>query len=473
MRTIESKEQIEEFQNNFGAIWDSATFRASVLTINEEYRVPNGEIIFHTDERDEHEGCLYQHNEFSIYEKTLTDPFDLLHQLTDGNLTLDGEPIETDISLIEANTSGYFQTGLEESRVFDDRPKSELNAAFAVDIPDEADYNNAIDEVDDSIKNAEEPFFDISRAEYYYFDYAFRGKSKVDPRLLLFAPTDLNLTLEEDHTLEFTFPDVLSDKLDINIHPVRPLGKQKGRKIRVEEVERESVDERLSMVRETLDLTEIERIYVSIFAEDTWVIHEEYRNSDAETVNDRYTMFNKYDQRGLLEKYLTEADDSDLFETAVLNLLGIAGYRTLWFGDTNFNIPNFSTETSGLPFDEIDIVGHAPDGSRMLFVECTLQNISEKEDVLERVSNIAAELREDEDEIQIGEGWSRTTSYVPCIATPQSEVQLNNEIVEDFTSKGFEILTGEDLVQIYDESMRNTDFVPIGPDHSVWWENPL
>lgn len=471
MPIIESREDIDAYRDIFDGLWESATLRVSLLDVEGDIRVPNGELILNRSAKDEQEEVLYEVANFSIIEKVVTNPFALIEQLAESELVLDGEPVEAEVGLLEHNTSGYFQTSVTESRVFEDRPRSELHGVFDVKHSREADYSRELTRAEEAVKNAEEPYFTLNKCEYYYFDHHFRGKSSKDPKIILVGKTGLDLDIDEDNVLQLTYPEILEDKLALNVYPVRPYGERPGQKIRIQEQDTDSAEDGLQTYTRESALSGIEQVYFGVYADNESLLFEDYHNPDVELANDRFRIFNNYDQKGDLERYLTGKKDTNQFEVAVLNLFSIAGYAVQWFGDSDFVVPNYSRESPEPKPGEIDVIAHAPDNSRILFIECTAQDISAKEHVVDRMENITADKRETEG--NVGDTQFAGKQHIPCVATPQSEDQLSEESIQALKNRNITVLSGPDLVDIYEASMEQNEYVQVGPDAGYWFQESL
>jgi hypothetical protein len=242
MASIENEDDLESYQDTLGNVWSSATIRLSLVEV-EDRTIPNGEIIFHRESRAQETTVQYSIEDFEIYEETVSDPFETVWGLFHSDLQVNDKPIDSDFRHFDGNTSTFFQTGVEESRVFDDRPRAELNTVFKPELSDELQdtYQDTVSDIDDRIKTADEPFFDLAKCEYYYFDHHFRGKSNAKPMVLVFADPGIRFTVDDDNKLELQFPVELADKTTIITYPQRPHGERKGWKTPMEDQEFEEV----------------------------------------------------------------------------------------------------------------------------------------------------------------------------------------------------------------------------------------
>jgi hypothetical protein len=469
MASIDNKDEFDTIKRVFNDLWSAATVRLSLIQVDDT-KIPNGEIIFHRESRSEKINSRYSIDGFEIYEETVLEPFNLVNRLYDGDLRINGDTLNLDFIHSDGNTSGVFQRGVRESRVFKDRPLSEVNTVFRPELSDriEDEYQNVVDEVDERIKTADEPFFDSAKCEYYYFDHHVKEKSSADPLILLFADPQIRFDVNRENELELRFPTSLADETTIFAYPQRPYGERKGWKIPVGEQQFESTGDGLAIYTEQLELADLQEVYLSVYVEDELMRFERHHNSDIDKNNDRFRIFEKYDQRQDLPEYLG-GKDPDQFEVAVLNLLSLAGYIVQWFGEDSFSVPNYARETNTPQYEEIDIIAHAPDGSHIAFVECTNQRISEKTSLLDRMENIASGVI-DQEEIDLGSdsGWAKDT--VPCIATPQSPEQLSDQVVENLESMGVVVLDSERLVDIYTSSKNQEALYQIGGEPGFWWQ---
>jgi hypothetical protein len=467
MTSIEDKADWESYQEVFGDLWESATIRLSLIE-SEEHKIPNGEIIFHRESRTEETNTLYSINGFEIYEETVSNPFEVVQGLFNNDLQVDGSQLSLEFQHLDGNTTGFFQTGISESRVFDDRPRAELNSVFKPDLSDdiESAHQDAVNKIDQRIKTADEPFFDIAKSEYYYFDHHFKGKSSADPMVLIFADPSIRFEVDDENGFTLHFPIELAEKTTIVAYPIQPYGEHSGWKIEMSEQDLEVDSDGLVTYTESLDLDEIQQLYLSVYVGDKMMGYERHYNQNVPVGNDRFRLFQEYDQRGVLLDYLT-GENPNQFETAVLNLLGIAGYIVQWFGETNFNIPNPPKDVPALEEDEVDIIAHSPDSSHIAFVECTNQRISEKRDIVDRMESVTSGII-GEERIELGPEPQWATRTIPCIATSQSPDDINDQVVEDLEGLGIVVLDSEDLISIYRASAEQDDLVRVGGDPGFW-----
>lgn len=470
MTSIEDEAEWESYKEVIDDLWGSATIRLSLVEA-EDHKIPNGEIIFHRESRTEETNTLYSIDSFEIYEEVVSNPFGVVQGLFNNDLQVDGSQLGLEFRHL--STTGFFQREFKESRVFDERSRAEVNTVFKPNLSDdiESAHQETVDNIDERIKTADEPFFDLAKCEYYYFDYHSRGKSRADPMMLVFADPEIRFEIDNGNELELKFPADLADKTTIIAYPQRPYGERQGWKIPMGEQEFEPTSDGLATYMKHLDLGELQEVYFSVYVGDKMMRYERHYNSEVETDNDRFRIYEKYDQRRDLPKYL-HGEDPNQFEVAVLNLLSIAGYIVQWFGEDSFSIPNYSRETKDPQYEEIDIIAHAPDDSHIAFVECTNQRISEKTSLLDRMENIASDITGQE-KIQFGPEpqWAKNT--VPCIATPQSPGQLSPQVVENLESMGIVVLDSEKLTDIYQASVEQDNLVRVGGEPGFWWRKRL
>lgn len=463
MTSIEDEADWESYQEVFGDLWESATIRLSLIEA-EDHKIPNGEIIFHRGSWTEEINILYSIDGFEIYEETVSNPFKAVQGLFNDNLQVDGSQLSLEFRHFGGNTTGFFQTGINDSRVFDERPRAELNTVFKPDLSDDLEpaHQDAVNIIDERVKTADKPFFDLAKCEYYYFDYHFRGKSSANPMVLIFADPDIRFEVDDENELTLQFPIELAEKTTIVAYPIQPYGEHSGWKIPMGEQNLEEEPDGLAIYTDSLDLTGIQQLYFSVYVQDKMMRYVRHSNQNVSVGNDRFRLFQEYDQRGVLLDYLN-GENPNQFETAVLNLLGIAGYIVQWFGDTSFNIPNPPDDVPALEEDEVDIIAHAPDGSHIAFVECTNQRISEKRDIVDRMESVTSGIIGEEG-IEPGPDPQWATRTVPCIATSQSPDDLNDQVVEDLEDLGIVVLDSRDLVSIYQASAEQDDLVRVGGD---------
>jgi hypothetical protein len=438
--------------------------------LEEDISIPNGEIILSEEELEETEEVLYSEDGFKIVELSVNDPFDILWDLTEGESFI-GEGVE--MEMLDHRPEMRFGDD-REGRVFESRPQTEIHAVFAVELPSglEDEYYAVVDDLEYQIQRANEPYYDIAKCEYHYFDHHFRGKAKADPEILVFAETRIEFTVGDDNSTSVVIPEQVVEQTFVSILPQRPYGSREGWRLDLADEDLEEIgDGRLRFVRQ-FDLEGIDRAYIILFVGDEIFGFKDHfpssQGSPSGPVNTRYQLFDEYDQRNKLSDYL-QGDTPDVFEIAVLNILTTAGYHVQWFGESDFNIPNWSRESEGLPYDEVDMVAHLPDNSQVLFVECTNKRISEKESILDRTEEIASVIREEPEdlsEIDLFESSSR--KIVPVIATSLMPDELSDQVVAELTDKGIVVLDGQKLTEIYDLSADQETPVNIDIDREMW-----
>lgn len=467
MTSVDDEADWESYQEVFGDLWESATIRLSLIEAK-DHKIPNGEIIFHRKSRTEETNTLYSIDGFEIYEETVSNPFEVLQGLFNNDLQVDGSQLSLKFHHLGGNTTGFFETGISESRVFDERPGAEVNTVFKPNLSDdlESAHQDAVNNIDERIKTADEPFFDLAKCEYYYFDYHFRGKSSANPMVMVFADPDIRFEVDDENELTLHFPIELAEKTTIVAYPIQPHGEHSGWKIPMGEQDLEEDSDGIAIYTDSFDLNEIQQLYFSVYVQDKMMRYERHYNRDVSVGNDRFRLFQEYDQRDVLLDYLT-GENPNQFETAVLNLLGTAGYIVQWFGDTNFNIPNPPHDVPALEEDEVDIIAHAPDGSHIAFVECTNQKISDKRNIVDRMESVTSGII-GEGRIEPGPEPQWATRAIPCIATSQSPDDINDQVVEDLEDLGTVVLDSEDLVSIYQASAEQDGMVRVGGDPGFW-----
>ncbi|MCU4971156.1 hypothetical protein OB955_00185 [Halobacteria archaeon AArc-m2/3/4] len=470
MTGINCESELKRYESLFGDLWESAIVRFSTVKLEGGIKVPNAEIVFTEEELEQREEVLFSDGAFKIMERTVNSPFGLLWDLVAGE-TVVGEGV--DIEMLEHRPEQRFRDD-REGRVFEGRPRTEIHAVFTVELSSsqEDEYKTVIDELEHRIQRAEEPYYDIAKCEYYYFDHHFRGKAKSDPEILVFAETGIKFTVSGDNTVNVVIPKEIKDQTAVSILPQRPYGARKGRRVEFADENLQEIDGGRLKYTVNPDFGEVERAYILLFVGDEVLgfkdHHTRNREGDSSFVNSWYQVFDEYDQRDTLSDYL-QGDNPDVFEIAVLNVLSTAGYLVQWFGESDFKIPNWSRESEGLPYDEVDLVAHRPDGSQILFVECTNKRISEKESILDRTEEIASVIREEDPDfggIDIFESSHR--KIVPVIATPQMPEELSDQVVAELTEKSVVVLDGEKLTEIYNLSAERDDPVKIDIDREMW-----
>lgn len=471
MTSIEGEENLERYESLLGELWESAVIRVSIIELDDGIKVPNGEIIFSEETVEDNHSILYEEGRFKIIERTVSDPFALLEELGDGALT---EAKGVDIDLFERRPEQRF-TGDHESRVFDPRPRSEIHAVYTVDIPEEheSEYKDVIDDLQDQLQRSSEPFFDIGKAEYYYFKHHFRRSTTADPEIFVFADTGIHFDINEEEGLSVVIPEEIIDLTAVSILPQRPYGAGKGWRTEFSEADLEVVGNGLVEYQDDLDFPDVEEAFIILFVGDEILEFEEFYNPNAAGdgpgyVNPRFGVLNEYDQRDILREHL-QGGDSDIFEVAILNLFSVAGYQVQWFGNSKLNIPNYDRQTDEPKPDEIDVIAHRPDGSQILFIECTVQGIADKNDLLDRVGQLSAGIRTTESRIgNIDILGSSRRKIVPVIATSMDPDELSHQVVESYNERGVVVLDGEDLVNILEIAFEQSEPVDIDIERDNW-----
>lgn len=470
MTAIEVKEDIDRYESLLGELWESAVIRISVIEIDEDTVIPNGEVIFSEEIAEEEQSVLYEEGPFKIIERTVTDPFGLLEDLADGELI---EAPGVDIDLLKHNAEQRF-LGDRESRVFNPRPRSEIHGVFSVDISDsQSEYNDLVDDLQDRLQRSSEPFFDIAKAEYYYFEHHFRGSRRAAPELLVFADTGIEFDIDEDEGLSVIVPEEIIDDTAVSILPQRPYGQGKGWRTEFANTELAELEDGRVEYTDDLELPDIEEAFIILFVGDEILKFEEFYNPDGVAegtgyANPRYGVLDEYDQRDRLREHL-QGGDSDIFEIAVLNLFSVAGYQVQWFGPSKFKIPNYDERTDTPRYKEIDVIAHRPDGSQILFIECTVQGIADKVDLLDRVGQLSSGIEASETvprDIDIFESTRRRV--VPVIATSMEPEELTHQVVESYNEQGVMVLDSSDLVSILDIASAQSEPVELDIERDNW-----
>jgi len=455
--------EIDHYRELLGDIWNSATVTVSITELK-NCSIPNGEIVFHRENLSETEESIeYQEGSFRIVRKTFSESFKLLEELVNGNLVIDGVEIDFDVRLAgsNGNSSNFFQKGINESKVFEDRSVFELNSLFWLEINDEVqdEYKETLDSIGEELKTASEPYYKVSDCEIAYFSNYFSKMKDKKPKLLLFADTHIRCDIDESNRLKAKFPKELKEEIGISIYPREPHGEYKSWKVIPQEEDLEEDD--LCKMIKPLELDGLETLSYSLFVEDEWMNLHRHVNEDIEVVNKRVKVLENLDQRNYLVDYL-EGGDPDQFEVAVLNLMSIAGYRPQWFGDTQFKIPNNSTEVEELPYDEIDIIAHSPDNTEFLFIECTNKGLSAKSDLVERMDRITSDWETERKSVwNNGFATVQEDSFRAVIATPMSKTEASDTVIENLKSRGIDVLFEEDLKSILLKSAGNSSYIDI------------
>ena len=454
MAYIENLDDLQWYREHFGDIWQSATLTFSIVKVDGVH-IPNGELKFSRELGEESTEVLYREGALSIYKVNSTSPFDMLEQTIKGEIPTDDGTAEIESDLCRHNPSNYFQDGVREGRVRETRPRMEVNAAVSIDIPEdiEDEYSEVVDELDDQLMRAEEPYYDIGRCEGYYFDYIFRS-DRESPAILLFADSGMEFRIDDADTLEVVSPKSLFEDLFVSVLPQKPYDEHKGWQVEFVEEQLESTEDGPLRYNEELDLEDIDKLYAVLYLEDEMVNMVEHNTGDVVPENPRYEIMQAFDQDNKLEGYL-EGHKADYFEVAVVNALSTAGWLVQWYGDDSFVIPSFSEDVPRAQYQEIDVIAYHPENTRILFIECTNQDVSEKEQILDRTEAISSVLNDYLIPTDIG--LIEPLQTVPCVATPQKPEELNDNVVSEFEEKGIEILHSERLRAIYAASQDTTE----------------
>lgn len=459
MPYIENLDDLQWYREHFGDIWQSATLTFSSVEVDGVH-IPNGELEFSREPGEESTEVLYREGSLSIYKVNSTSPFDLLEQTINGEIPTDEGKAEIESELRRHNPSNYFQDGVREGRVRETRPRMEVNAAVSINIREniEDEYSEVVDELDDQLMQAEEPYYDLGRCEGYYFDYIFRS-DRESPAILLFAESGMEFSIDDSDMLEVISPTSLFKDLFVSVLPQKPYDEHKGWQIEFDEEQLESMEDGRSRYTKDLDMEDIDELYAVLYLEDEIVNMVEHITGDIVPENPRYEIMQAFDQDNNLEGYL-EGHNADYFEVAVVNALSTAGWLVQWYGDDSFVIPSFSEDVPRAQYQEIDVIAYHPENTQILFIECTNQDVSEKEQILDRTEAISSVL--DDYLIPTDIGLIEPLQTVPCVATPQKPEELNNDVVSEFEEKGIEILHSERLRAIYAASQDTTE--PIDTD---------
>ena len=228
MAYIENLDDLQWYREHFGDIWQSATLTFSIVEVDGVH-IPNGELKFSRELGEESTEVLYREGALSIYKVNSTSPFDLLEQTIKGEIPTDDGTAEIESDLRRHNPSNYFQDGVREGRVRETRPRMEVNAAVSIDIPEyiEDEHSEVVDELNDQLMRAEEPYYDLGRCEGYYFDYIFRS-DRESPAILLFADSGMEFRIDDADTLEVVSPKSLFEDLFVSVLPQKPYDEHKG-----------------------------------------------------------------------------------------------------------------------------------------------------------------------------------------------------------------------------------------------------
>lgn len=460
MPYIESADDLQWYREVFDGVWQSAVLRISLITVDDHRRIPNGELIFLHEPLNGQTEVLYEEGPLAIQEVVTDAPFDMLDDIRAGQIPIAGDSIDITSDLHQHSPSNYFQDGLPEGRVRETRPRTEVNAAINIEIPDDIgdDYSDGVDQLDNELKRAPEPYYDIGRCEGYYFDYISQS-DRGDPKILLFADTGITFDINEDNKVDIVAPTPLFDDLFLSILPQHPYDEHKGWRIDMDRDQLETADDGRAHFTEDLDLEDIDKLYAILFLGERTIDMVEHHPEGTLPDNPRYQIMQAFDQANNLIGYL-DGHNADYFEVAVVNAMSTAGWLVQWYGDEDFVIPSYSDDVSGAPYQEIDVIAYRPDSSQILFIECTNTGISNKEQILDRTEAISAVLGDQL--LQTEMGLLTPQQCIPCIATPQSPEELNDDVVRDLEEKNITILHSERLKSIYMASQDTTD--PVDAD---------
>lgn len=449
MPYIENTDDLAWYREVFDDVWQSAVLRISLITVDDETQIPNGELVFLREQRDPQATVLYEEGPLAIHEVVTDMPFAMLDDIRAGEIPTAGDPVNTTADLHQHSPSNYFHGGVSEGRVREQRPRIEVNAAIVIEIPDgvEDDYADWVDQLEDALKRAPEPYYDIGRCEGYYFDYVFRS-NRNDPKILLFADTGIEFEVDESE-VEVLAPVSLFDDLFISVLPQQPYDEHKGWRVELDQDELEPLDDSRARYTTDFDLEGIDKRYAVLYLGEHKIDMIEHHPDGTLSENSRYQIMQAFDQADHLEGYLN-GHDANYFEVAVANAMSTAGWLVQWYGDDHFRVPSHSDDVPGAQYKEIDIIAYRPDNSQILFIECTNNDISNKEQVLDRTEAISTELGDYL--LRTEMGLLTAQQCIPCIAIPQLPEELNDDVVHNLEENGITILHSDRLKAIYDAS---------------------
>lgn len=461
MLNIKHESDIEFYKDIFADFWQSAVLRVSVIELTDDTIVPNGELIFSRDSAESNSEVLYQEGRFAIHEITRDSPFGLLKMIVEGEFPICDDDLKNSTKLISVSPAMF--SGDRESHVKGRRPISEINGLVRIQLGDEIkeEFERTINNLDEELKRAKEPYYTVARCEEHYFEYA-SGLNNALPEILIFADTGIRATITDEAVLQVDYPSIVQDELMINVLPQKPYGVFKGWQINIEEEATEMTSDTCVRLIKEMGFSDMERVYILLFLADEQINHLEYWDTIGDKTNVRREIFDLYDADERLVQYLA-GEDPDVFEIAVLNLLGTAGYFVQWFGDTNFVVPNWSDDVPGAQLNEVDIIAYHPDESYILFVECVNHGITGKADILDRVERIKARIGEEF--VSIKPGFTTVRDCIPCIATPQTPNELNEEVISELAEKHIEILHRKRLHAMYEASIASSETVPFDTEY--------
>lgn len=458
MPFIVDRQDLEWYRDKFGDVWKSAQITVSTVEIGDT-QIPQGELIFSRAQQETYCQTKYREGEFSIQQLVTDSPFGLIKEMINGKIPKINGGIQVECDLYQRNPATFFQGNLPEGLVNTNRPQLEVNAALDVSLPEslEDEYSDVVDDLDDRVMRADEPYYSIGQCEEYYFDILFRVE-RDRPKLLLFADPGMKFDITDQGELLLEAPTGLFQDLFVSILPRRPSGEYKGRRIIPEENKLKSLDEGRSRYSVELDFDGIDELFALLYLNDRMMSMLEHYPGEVVPENPRYEIMEAYDQDDRLFDYL-EGNDPNYFEIGVLNTLSTAGWVVQWYGDDGFKIPNFSKEVPRAEFKEIDLIAYHPNGTQILCIECTNTDISNKEQIIDRTAEINSEIQE---YIMSNEITLETyPNMVPCIATPRSREELSDDIVQEFEQKDIKILDCERLKTIYRTCANSSDTISV------------
>lgn len=280
MPNIESAEDIRDYREHFDDFWDFATLRIATIELDDGTVIPNGELVFSPESKENKQTVRYEEGDFRIHEIVSSSPFKLLEKIAAGTIPTTVDPIQLEVEINQYDPGRYFQTGLENTRVHEDRPATEINAVIDIDVPEpvEDQYTNTRKELDDILKTAEEPYYDTGRCQDYYFEHIFARRAHM-PKILLFADLGIEYEIEDD-TLTIYSPEPFVDELFVTVLPQRPFGQHKGRRLELTYDQWEILPDGMHQYSRDLDLDGIEHIYANFYLDELRIDMIRYTPTD-------------------------------------------------------------------------------------------------------------------------------------------------------------------------------------------------
>lgn len=147
----------------------------------------------------------------------------------------------------------------------------------------------------------------------------------------------------------------------------------------------------------------------------------------------------------VLRKSLT-AEDAKVFEWAILTLLNMIGFITLW--------PGFM---GGKLKDEIDVIAIVPDYYACLLIECT----TKKGDLNKKIQTIYYKYK------SVKKNFPKYT-ILPMIVINRDSSEIPKKVKEDARAEQIIIATNEVIEKLIDSSLKGTPPMAVFKELNVW-----